>query len=88
VRSGDGVSEVLKKKPKIPPIPPPSRLDRLSDVELFEAMESSLGEVFNLMGEYRNSGEEREMIMALIELHLETALGSCRSMRRRLGVAR
>lgn len=79
---------MLKRRSKLPPIPPPSRLDRLSDIEIFEAMETSLGEVHHLLNEWRATPQDREMTMALIELHLETALASSRSMRRRLVVNR
>jgi hypothetical protein len=77
---------VIKRKPKIPPVPPPSRLDRLSDIELYETMESSLGEVHHLLSDFRTDGTDREMKMALVELHLETALLASRSMRRRVAI--
>jgi hypothetical protein len=73
---------VFKKKPV--PIPEASKFDRMGEIELYQAMETALGEACHLADNYQREMTERGKVLALMEPHLETALAANRALRRRM----
>ena len=66
---------------RLPPLPLPSRLDSLSLEDVSMLLETSLGESITLFRDL--GGPNRDMNLALLERHLDTALRAAQSMRRR-----
>lgn len=68
---------------RMPPLPDPSRMDRLSQEDLFLTLEASLASSTHQFGECRTS-YDKEMPLALLEHSLENALASAKALRRKV----
>jgi hypothetical protein len=73
-----------KKPPPRPPDPLPTKFDRLTETQLYEGLEAALGEATYLLDHYRRDPTRREVYLESMEVHLETALGACRALRRKV----
>ncbi len=67
---------------RIPPLPLPSKIDSLSLEEVSMLLETSLGESVTQFRDL-TPGKDRDLKLAMLERHLDTALAAARSMRRR-----
>jgi hypothetical protein len=65
-------------------LPPPTKFDRLSDEDLYIAVEQGIANAIAEMGNWHSvASDDRLAHLALTERHLETALGAVRSAMRR-----
>jgi hypothetical protein len=76
----------MRKRKPTKPIPEPSKFDVLDEVQLFQGLETALGESMWLADIYRRDPTKREVHLEALEVHLETALGSCRALRRKVAL--
>ena len=75
---------MMRKKKSPPPLPEPSKFDRLDEIQLFQGLETALGEAIWLADIYRRDPTKREVHLEAMDVHLETALGACRALRRKV----
>jgi hypothetical protein len=71
------------RKKKLPPIPPPSRLDSLSESDLFQALESALSAATHMVTTYRHNPGDREMALAHLERYVDESAAVTKAMRRK-----
>lgn len=70
-------------KKKLPPIPEPSRLDVLSEMDLFSALEADMMNASEQMKTYRQRLGDPEVALALLEQHLMSADALTKALRRK-----
>lgn len=69
------------------PIPEGSRFDRMSQEDLFLLLESGMGTSTHLIDLYRaTTSDEKEPVLAQIQISLEDALAAAKALRRKLVV--
>ena len=74
----------LKRPEKWGPLPPPTKFDRLSDDDLYVAIEQALANATRELDMWRSDDPGlRDAHLATTETHLETALGALRAAMRR-----
>jgi hypothetical protein len=66
-------------------LPPPTKFDKLSDTDLFIAVEHALANASVELGKWRTDPDhsQRDAHLPLVEIQLETALAALRPMIRR-----
>jgi hypothetical protein len=74
----------LRKKP--PPIPEASRLDRMTETDLYLALEADLINANRVMSVYQQQPSDREPSLAQLQSHLENATAEVKALRRKLVV--
>jgi hypothetical protein len=80
-RSGEMGRWGWKKVPV--PIPEASKFDRMSESELFMALEASLGDATFMTDRYSTVPDERAQTLSLLLTELETAVASTKALIRK-----